>query len=215
MLKEFNLTPEMVEKTLMGFPPYQLGYDRDLAVEHAHLPPIVYPFYKEIFEFQRLLAPEELFGSYLIIFFESNNKDTVRIRNQTGSLNILGLKGRFMRTYPSLVRDFYLYLLLENAHYFDKVVYSVNKDYFDKTDLILYKQNQTVALNILLDSAYAKRYRYQKDFRQGKSPDLTKLQIDLIIGDDLRRPVNNYYLPKQNCVDLVIQDFEKLIQSLV
>jgi hypothetical protein len=118
-----------------------------------------------------------------------------------------------MRTYPSLLRDFYLYLLLENARCFEKVVYSVNKDYFDKTDLTLHHHGYVVALNILLDSANAIKYRNQKEYRQGKTPEPSKLQIDLVIKEDLRRPVNNFYLPKQKCVDLVMEKFDHLIQS--
>jgi hypothetical protein len=208
LLKTSTISAAQIEQEVEGFPHYQTGYPTDRAIEKMLLPPLIYFFYTFVFEHQKTPPPQALWDCYLGAFTSGDSSEELLLENCNKKISLAGVKGRFMRTYPSLLRDFYLYHIIKESNFFDNVSYSLQSDYFEGLDICVKKESLKMYLNIYLNSSKALFHRSSKKSRMGRSENLGLVEIELILSERLLRNVNGYYLPTKKCVDLVIQKFE-------
>lgn len=136
-----------------------MGLPKDENVEKAKLPPFALAFYYHLFAQRRIPTEEELIDRY-ISFSGKVEDDRVVIEEEVYSLE--GLKARILRTYPSLIRDFHFYLLLNESDRFQRVSYSLSEDYYNGLDLCVYRHDRAFHLSLYLKTRRGTDFKKQK-----------------------------------------------------
>ena len=149
LLKTCTITSEQLKKTVKSFDFNDLydkyrEYKDEHGVEKAKFPPINFVFYKFIFENDGIPSPQEVLDSY----FELHS-ERIHISGESAIMcgtnyNLLALKARILRTYPSLLRDFHFYLMLKECGSFDKVTYSCADDIRGTDITIIHKKKKHI-----------------------------------------------------------------------
>lgn len=143
-----------------------VGLSKDPNVEKAKLPPFALAFYYHLFSQRSIPTEKELFDRY-ISFSGELEESHVLIENKRYSME--GLRARLLRTYPSLIRDFHFYLMLQESKRFDSVGYSLNKDYYDGLDLSLSYSGQAFHLSVYLQTKRSAEFKKKKYTRHDYS----------------------------------------------
>jgi len=98
-------------------------------VEREKFPAINYAFFAYTFGHAKIPDTSELQETYFEMYKNSFGKtDGKSIGYKNRLYSLAALRGRILRTYPSLVRDFHFYLLLCEDGGFEKVIYSCRND---------------------------------------------------------------------------------------
>lgn len=146
---------------------------KDPEVEKAKLPPFALAFYKYIFFKNRLPDERELWDHYIhqpCIAFDEEYIEVYR-KGTVKAYEISFVKARMLRSYPSLVRDFHFYVLCLTSGVFERVSYSLRKDYFEGVDLCVTYAGREFQVSILLNSPRARTYKSQKYNRHEEVPE--------------------------------------------
>ncbi|AEI50385.1 hypothetical protein [Runella slithyformis] len=145
---------------------------KDPEVEKAKLPPFALAFYKYIFFKNRLPDETELWDHYIHQPFVTFDEEYIEIhrRGAIKAFLITSVKARMLRSYPSLVRDFHFYVLCLTSGVFERVSYSLQKDYFEGVDLCVTYAGRAFQVSILLNSPRARTYKCQKYSRHEEVP---------------------------------------------
>lgn len=155
----------------------QFGYSgeklaKDPDVEKAKLPPFVLSFYKFIFFKSRLPDENELWNYYVGQHFIKVNETYLSFQKKDVQHTYLAdaIRARMLRSYPSLIRDFHFFVLCQESQRFERVCYSLRKDYFEGVDLTVQYQNREFNVAVMLNSERARAYKTQKYNRHAESP---------------------------------------------
>lgn len=195
-------TTQKIEEQVKKMTYHGKGVERDLWVENARLPSFVETFYSTVFALGRLPEDEEFVQCYLKAHFVPVDEESYKFKDESRGRQVFsraGLRGRALRAYPSLVRDFHFVLLCQESDLFEAVTYSMNSDYFDGIDLFVKYKGKVYAVDLYANTNAAKRMREVKKDRHKPSPwpriavkrniSGTNTQIFLYGEEDVRRIV--------------------------
>ncbi|MCZ4409981.1 hypothetical protein O3Q51_14260 [Cryomorphaceae bacterium 1068] len=136
-----------------------VGLSKDPKVEKAKLLPFALAFYYHLFSQRSIPTEKELFDRY-VSFSGREEENEIIIEEERYSKT--GLRARLLRTYPSLIRDFHLYLMLQESNRFQSVGYSLSKDYYDGLDLSLNHSGQAFHLSVYLQTKRSAEFKKKK-----------------------------------------------------
>ncbi|HKL40851.1 MAG TPA: hypothetical protein VJ894_09230, partial [Cryomorphaceae bacterium] len=148
----------------------------DKKVEKAKLPPFALAFYYHLFSRRCIPTEEELYHRYLSFSGKPMNEEELLIDDEAYSVE--GVKARLLRTYPSLIRDFHLYLLLCESGKFENVTYSLSQDYYRGLDLCVYLSGKAFHLSLFIKTKRASLFKKRKVFRHDYK-NVTEIELAL------------------------------------
>ena len=146
LLDEIRFTSSEIKEKLVDFH-LEFIRDRNDVVEHGLSIPLFVPaFYDCIKTFDYIPSPDESFGYYL-----DYNKGEFEKINRNDLID--GIKARFLRTYPSLMRDLHFNKYLsENLPKYYHVVYNTRLDIEEGIDLLVTSPNAYYGLCFYTDT---------------------------------------------------------------
>lgn len=180
-VKDLSLTCETLEEKLKYMK--YTGEKRvvDDKVENLLLPPIALTFYSLIYDMGNVPTEDLLIEEYLnqeeYFGYLPEEKVEVNYNNTLTVVSLEGLISRILRTYPSLIRDFHFYLMVNESGLFEAVKYSFIDDYKNKIDIKVLYKGQWHNVGLLLGSKRSLFYRFKKKFRH-KPVDVIYIELD-------------------------------------
>lgn len=139
---------------------------KDPIVENTILPPFIQVFYYHFFAYLRIPKEEEAFETYVSWLGGSHNNQ-ISINGEPYSLD--SVKHRFLRTYPSLIRDLHFIYLLRESQLFEQIEYSMEKDYLNGIDLKITHKGTVYFLSLFIDTDRSKYFKQKKRYRHDYS----------------------------------------------
>ncbi len=179
-----------------------VGLSKDSKVEKAKLPPFALAFYYHLFSQRSIPTEQELFDRY-ISFSGKTEEGEVVIEDERYSE--VGLRARLLRTYPSLIRDFHFYLLLQESKRFDSVGYSLSKDYYDGLDLSVWHSDQTYHLSVFVQTRRSAEFKKKKYSRHDYS---NVKEISIPLAFDSLKKLGQIYVCTKAHVKLVLDQID-------
>lgn len=197
IVKSFTMTSEFIEDTISQYKYSGQKGILDTEVENAKLPPFCKHFYKYIFIHNKIPDQDEFSNTYI-----EQNKKICEQYNQDA------LKSRILRAYPSFIRDFHFYVLLEESGLFENVRYSYKTDVEDGIDIMVTYKEQLFGISLMCDT------NRSNDFKKSKQNRHNYKNINEVI---VRLNFNNcrkagcFYVYTQRHVDMVMFGIKKFI----
>ncbi|MGB6034959.1 MAG: hypothetical protein WBG42_01740 [Cryomorphaceae bacterium] len=179
-----------------------VGLSKDPKVEKAKLPPFALAFYYHLFSQRSIPTEKELFDRYISFSGKTEEGEVVI---EDGRYSEEGLRARLLRTYPSLIRDFHFYLLLQESTRFDSVGYSLSKDYCDGLDLSVRLSDQTYHLSVFVQTRRAAEFKKKKYTRHDYSG-LNEISIPLAFNS--LKKLGSIYVCSQAHIQIVLDKIE-------
>lgn len=127
---------------------------------------------------------------------------------------IEGMIGRLSRTYPSLLREFQVYLLLRKHPALMKIKAKVSRGHkmdMQGIDVMIERGGKRVGLRIFQDSRRSRQFKKAKDKRAKFDSNIQTLDVPFKEAEANR--VNNYWLFKHETVDKVAKEIVKLVRA--
>jgi hypothetical protein len=212
-LKKHEWNADKIEKQVTKLVYNGANLPKDEEVEKAKLPPFALHFFNIVFEEEKIPTVDYFLESYFNTFFEKLDNEHVKPKDiyesygfSTVKLNKDSIRYRFLRTIPSLIRDFHFtFLLYENSSY-KNVYYSLNQDYFEGYDIILKHNNEEIGISIYVKTKRSESYKRKK--RNRHNYDIRK-EIELAIDlNECKKAGNIYLLTIEH-----VKKLEKLIDN--
>lgn len=208
VLKEINLTAEDVEEQLKQIKYSGQGRVKSPTTENYKFPPFALVFFKLLFRNQRIPNEEQFIQFYKDYFFVENELGEIfcYYEGNNFKVNLEAFKGRLLRTYPSLVRDYHFFLKCKESNYFDKVIYSLKQDYFEGIDITV--TSEKVVKHVSLHTKTSRGHLYKK--KKYKRHDYEN-KNEIIIEIDLHqsKKVSDFYLYPDESLNELIQKVEE------
>lgn len=210
--EKHRLTPTGFLKKLNSFNYNCKNKNKNLnKIEYKTLPMFT-PIMSYMLAVNKVMNQAEFIHKYLEIY--SSNKNIIEIRNDKELLN--ALKSRLSRAYISLVREYYIYLLLLHDDRFIDVTFNVVDD-INGLDVTFEYKDAIYGVMI-----YQKTHNSDR-FLRGKRQKVHSLDVDMVI----ELPINVFgggakkltivgkgkqkiRLPKHKILDLIIFKINKL-----
>lgn len=199
---------EQVRK--IKYDPREFSEAKDARIENAQLPPFNLIFFRYVMNCNAIPGTEIFIGECINHYFEKIEEGyhikVSGFENKT-SYEYTALKGRIMRTYPSLIRDLYFYLVCLQSKLFDEVKYSIYNDYFKGIDLkVVYKRRPYfVSIHVATKRSDSfKKLKYSRHSYDNKSEIVLRLEMDAM------ERVGDIYLPKKESLKMLLSEIEKL-----
>lgn len=195
-----TLTSKTIEAQLATMPIYRM--DRKPYTDARYLPPITLPFF--LFTLLKNRIPNE---PELVTFYTKSINGSIQLFKEgldAGDFSPEVIQQRIYRAYPSIVREYHFFHLLQESGKFDRVTYSLRKDVADGIDVLLELNGFKFALALYADTPRANAARDHKT-----TPDYlfhTELCLRL---DDTSRQVGKFYLYDNSHVEFVFTALEK------
>jgi len=159
LLDHLNLTSSevcrIIESYTLSFPQVR----NDKAEWRIAFPMFLTPFYKYVYNNNRVLNQNDFYNYYLSenkTFFDANKFDAEILE---------GLKARIYRTYPSLVRDLHFSLFVKENIEEAQIVYNRKLDVEEGIDLLIKFNDILYAINLYTDTKRAHIGREKKVYR--------------------------------------------------
>lgn len=180
MTKDLELSSDVLESTIKGYPYEGEGKIKDPAVENAELPPIAIVFYSLAFDKGYIPNTSDLVNAYLKqdYFLKEGNTVITNYNGKVISVNYEGLKARVLRTYPSIVRDLHFYLLAVESGYFQAVRYSFIDDFQKGVDIKVQFNNRWYSVALMQNTARSIFFRNRKYSRHSDRGDIVNIELD-------------------------------------
>lgn len=177
----YNLSTADIEKSLMEDTLDVTGKPSVFIVERKmRLPMFAADFYHFIYKKGRIPTQQEF-----IDYYQDSNSDylaKVLVNDDFKS----GLVGRLCRTYPSLVRDIHLFMLMREQGF--DVEFNLENDLFGKVDILVLVGDVWYGLKLRVKTRNSKMYADLKDGRG--AVDLGYEPIELLMDLDKGRSLN-------------------------
>jgi hypothetical protein len=188
---------EQIEQVEYKAPSRILG-----QTEYRRYPPFLIGFYQSIFWYDNTFVPtpEQFWSMYLKLF-----------RNDIKDYELEGVRGRAMRSYPSLVRDYHFFILCRESSLLDKVTYSVIDD-LNGVDLTLTYKDVLFKVHLYIDTV---RSNYFRAIKNNRHKNLDMYDIDLPLQLIEENKVGNFYLYSQNSLNKLISLMDDIINKEV
>jgi hypothetical protein len=174
--RQLDLSVAEVEDQVAALTYGGVGLEKDLRVENAKLPPFALAFYYHLFSKRAIPTEGEFFHRYLSFSAQEVEETETVIEGEAYST--AGLKARLLRTYPSLIRDFHFYLLLNESKKFDRVTYSLSQDYYRGLDLCIYHSAKAFHLSLFIKTKRSGSFKKKKVFRHDYK-DIKEIELEL------------------------------------
>jgi len=181
-----------------------VGLSKDPKVEKAKLPAFALAFYYHLFSQRSIPTEKELFDRY-ITFSGKLEEDQVIIEDERYSKE--GMRARLLRTYPSLIRDFHFYLLLQDSGHFQSVGYSLSKDYYKGLDLSVEHAGIMYHLSVFIQtkrSVEFKEKKYSRHDYQGIN------EITVPLSFDSMKKLGSVFVCTNEHVQMVLEKIGEL-----
>lgn len=153
----------------------------EFGVEKEHFPAINFVFYNYIFTNDFAPAPSALIDYYFdtyksfFLFCEDNNFIIYNGNRYDRSAVI----GRILRTYPSLIRDFHFFLMLQESGKFEQVIYSC-KDDINGKDITVKDNDHEYEISLLVDTNRSNFFKNIKNaFRHNYGNNEIQIRLNL------------------------------------
>ncbi|MBW7674199.1 hypothetical protein [Chryseobacterium chendengshani] len=197
--RDLDLNCEKIENLIKNFT--YSGERRNIneIVENAKLPPAILAFYYYVFTKLTIPTEDEFLETYCTINQITISGNNICIVDE--SYNYEGVKARLLRTYPSLIRDIHFYYLIKESNLFEKVSYSLYKDYVAGIDLIILHNDREYCISVYIGTNRGKSFKNKKTKRHDYS-NIT--EIELMVNFDTLNQVGNFYLLNKNHVENLI-----------
>lgn len=206
--RNLKVTSFQVEKDIENYSYKGQGLEKDPEIENAELPPFISSFYFLVLSSLKIPSPETYVEKYLQLnkIELKNNYFEYKRRGYSFS----GLRARMLRAYPSLVRDFHFYLLLNENPKFSNVEYSLSRDYYDGLDLKVIYKNYPFYLSLFVGTKRGKNFKEKKSFRH----DYTRhSEIQLKLNLKELKKIGDYYLLGRRQIDYLIEEIKKRLNN--
>ncbi len=193
LLRKSILSSQKIEEVLKGI--RYSGQKRTIHsnIENSNIPYFAHSFYYFIYINDIIPNENQLIETYKSINNIVQDEDFLIIENQKVNKN--GVINRLLRSYPSLVRDFHFFKLCQESKKFDSVKYSLKKDVFEGTDLIIEQAGKIFCVSIFTKT---KRAKYFKGIKNQKRHDYNQCYAQIELPIDLNSPsikrVSNFLL---------------------
>lgn len=217
--KNCTITSQQIFNTLKNVVYRGSGLQRDPKAESGGLPAIVPIFYKFVFDYCKIPTQDQLIRFYMLNYCENPNPDENNIivfkpgycLDSDRKYNYLGVCARLLRAYPSLIREFHLYLLCQESKKFKNVAYSLSKDFYDGLDLRIDTEKGTYYVSVFVNTARSIEHKKAKDLRHDYSHvKEIKLGVNLQDCD----AAGNFLLCGQKHIDILLNEIAKYEQEV-
>lgn len=168
-------------------------------------------FYNFIYHNKKIPNQEEFYNKVHKTFLDDKKYSSLQCKNGF----IEGFKGRAYRTYPSLVRDFYLNKLFLESGY--NVIYSLKLDLFYGIDTLLIINNKYYGVGMFVDTADGRQKRENKIAKLKKDNRIFNNveYIDLpIIKDGHCETVGGIWLYTQYHIEKLMEIVKPVLNSV-
>jgi len=172
--------------------------------ENALFPPFIQSFYYLFFSRLKVPGEEDCWLTYISWIGGKPENKTIFIDGK--EFETEGVRARFNRTYPSLLRDLHFLYLLDSTNKFEVVEYSMERDYYNGLDLKVRLNGIEVFVSLFIDTSRGRYYKSRKTTRH----DYSELrEIEFNVDFDSLTKSGTVYLLNLNHVSLL----EKLIHG--
>ena len=209
VLKEINLTASDIEEQLKEINYTGQGRANSQTTENLRFPPFALAFYNLLFRNQRIPEEQELIRFYSECFFSRNKAGETfcRFEGRTFKVDLESFKGRLLRTYPSLIRDYHFFLKCNESNYFDRVAYSLKKDYFEGIDITVFSGKIEKHVSLHTKTRRGNSYKNKKYGRHDYSSK-NEIVLELDFKKESKK-VSDFYLYPDQAVNELIQKVEE------
>jgi hypothetical protein len=178
--------------------------------ENAEFPPFNLVFYRYIINNNCLPDAEQFINECLSAYFTCNDlKYKIKINGYDNATahDLLSLKGRISRTYPSLIRDFHFYLLCSESGKFQKVEFSLRSDFFEGYDLKVTQYDQLFFISLHVATQRGNFFKQRKYERHAYTA-----ANEIVLRLDLNKmeKINDIFITGKETLDLLINEIEKI-----
>ena len=143
-------------------------------------------------------------------YFQENkdNKELIDVvyKNYRQTYRKCGIEWRLQRMYPSLIRDFYTFLLLTESGKFDSVEYDTLKDYEEGIDLTVQYHGKKYTLALYIDTKRGNEFYKRKNHYRHKS----QADFQLKLKDHNTIKCNDIYVYNPAIVDAIVAEINKM-----
>jgi hypothetical protein len=117
---------------------------------------------------------------------------------------MLALKARIFRTYPSLVRDLHLGVLLKESRAFDDVFYNEIMDIQYGIDLVVLKNGVQLGLCLFTNTQIAFKARAKKEYRLKKPVNFKCIEIPIQFRGS--KVCGDFFLYSEREIDMITRE---------
>lgn len=209
VLKEINLTSTQVEDQLKKLKYTGQNRKKLPSTENQKFPPFALAFFKLLFRKCEIPSEDELITFYKDNFFQSSLSGEIICKYEEEILKVdwESFTGRFLRSYPSLIRDYHFFLKCLESEYFDRVTYSLQDDYYEGIDITVSSENIKKQISLHTNTNRAKTYKSKKKNRHDYSKsDEIVIEIDL---STTSKKVSDFYLYPDEVLNNLIAKVEE------
>ena len=166
-------------------------------------PPFINSFYNFIAEQNRIPEQLEFWGYY----YTQNKNDFSDYIHK----NIVLLKARCMRAFPSFVRDIHFYYILDESKKFESVSYHPKIDIQYGIDFVVRYGGRLFGINCFINTTRSQKGRDKKQFRH---PPVTKIVlVDLPVNFKGCKTCGQFFLYSQRELQQLISILSKKYSS--
>lgn len=195
----------------------------DKIVEKSTFPPFIILFYEYLVENNKVIDEKTFFSFYIKKYFDEYSDEEIVIKDYFSKrffglrgkkINKENLRSRFLRTYPSLIRDFHFLLMCFENEDLKSAEYSLHTDYAGLDICVKYK-NKIFYISLFTNTKRANKFKEEKERRHAHG----YININEIIrtvdihneNEYLQKGQFKLYLPKH--LTLCIEEMEEMISN--
>lgn len=171
------LTANAVENKLKTFEYNGENCIKNEDVENFAFPAFVLDFYEYVFKNDDIPTCEEIIELYISKHFDICQNEEVMYKQLEYEyfFSLEAVKARFLRLYPSIIRDVHFYLTVLESDIFDNVAYSCYVDYIEGIDLKVHYRNVEFPVALLFNTKRAKEFEEKKKSRHDLPDNIIKI----------------------------------------
>ena len=213
MTKKKNWTVEEIETALKA-----LSYNgqrgvKDELVERSKMPSMAGVFFSLLFLNGEIPSEDLFFEQYLTRCFNRLDRVTCELKaafkgtNKHNIFSIQGVRGRVLRTFPSLIRDFHFYVLCSQSGVFERVVYSLATDCLKGLDLEIWHGGKQYFVSLFTNTARSNAFKSQKYRRH----EYGVSEICISIDWTSRNQIGAFWLYGEEHLNQVVREIEQFV----
>lgn len=200
-------------KRIIGRMDYRgTGLIKDQSVEYMKgLPPIGGHFYEFIIN-KQFPNPDIFLKKVISEHFDSSpDGETLTLRKTGVEYSYEGVKGRVLRMFPSLLRDYIFFVLCTISGEFDSVEYSLELDWTYGYDLLIEYKGQKFGIALFTDTNRGNSFKAEKGGRRRRTlPDVTEIIIKINPFETSKR-IGKYALYDMQDVHYLKREIDKIL----
>jgi hypothetical protein len=214
VIKSVSINAEQLIEQVktIKYNPVEFGGSKLPAIENAGFPPFNLVFYRHIINNNSLPDTNQFINQCLAAYFTVDNEVCrIKIKDYDNHTihDLLSLKGRISRTYPSLIRDFHFYLLCSESEKFQKVEFSLRSDFFDGYDLKVTQNDKIFFVSLHIATKRGNYFKQRKYERHSYTDNEIVLRLDL----NTMEKINDIFLTGNKTLNQLISEIEKINNS--